>query len=58
MPAVAPSGWRQVECARGHGLAAIRPEKIALAGKGSPGEARAENRVRGKVREVAYMGDV
>ena len=50
---------RQVECAQGDTVwAAIRPEKIALASEGSPGEARAENRVRGKVREVAYMGDV
>jgi putrescine transport system ATP-binding protein len=50
---------RQVECAPGDTVwAAIRPEKIALASEGSPDEARAENRVRGKVREVAYMGDV
>ena len=50
---------RQVECAPGDTVwAAIRPEKIALASEQSPGETRAENRVRGKVREVAYMGDV
>ena len=50
---------RQVECAPGDTVwAAIRPEKIALASEGSPGEAHAENRVSGKVREVAYMGDV
>ncbi|HEX4269102.1 MAG TPA: ABC transporter ATP-binding protein [Steroidobacteraceae bacterium] len=50
---------RRVECAPGDTVwAAIRPEKIALASEGSPDEARAENRVRGKVREVAYMGDV
>ena len=48
-----------VECAPGDTVwAAIRPEKIALASEGSPGEARAgDNRVRGRVREVAYMGD-
>jgi putrescine transport system ATP-binding protein len=50
---------RQVECATGDTVwAAIRPEKIALASEESSGETRAENRVRGKVREVAYMGDV
>ncbi|HEY6516994.1 MAG TPA: ABC transporter ATP-binding protein [Steroidobacteraceae bacterium] len=50
---------RRVECAPGDTVwAAIRPEKIALASEGSPVEASAENRVRGKVREVAYMGDV
>ena len=50
---------RQVECAPGDTVwAAIRPEKIALASEGSPGDAHAENRVHGKVREVAYMGDV
>jgi putrescine transport system ATP-binding protein len=50
---------RHVECAPGDTVwAAIRPEKIVLAGDGSPDEALAENRVRGKVREVAYMGDV
>jgi putrescine transport system ATP-binding protein len=50
---------RQVECAPGDTVwAAIRPEKIALASEGSPVEAPAENQVRGKVREVAYMGDV
>jgi putrescine transport system ATP-binding protein len=50
---------RRVECAPGDTVwAAIRPEKIALASEGSPVEASADNRVRGKVREVAYMGDV
>ncbi len=50
---------RQVECAPGDTVwAAIRPEKMTLASEQSPGETRAENRVRGKVREVAYMGDV
>jgi putrescine transport system ATP-binding protein len=50
---------RQVECATGDTVwAAIRPEKIALASEETSGETRAENRVRGKVREVAYMGDV
>jgi putrescine transport system ATP-binding protein len=50
---------RQVEVAPGDTVwAAIRPEKIALANDESPAEASAENRVRGKVREVAYMGDV
>jgi putrescine transport system ATP-binding protein len=49
---------REVECTPGDTVwAAIRPEKIVLASDGS-GEALAENRVRGKVREVAYMGDV
>ena len=50
---------RQVEVAQGDTVwAAIRPEKIALASEASPVVAPAENRVRGKVREVAYMGDV
>jgi len=50
---------RQVECAPGDTVwAAIRPEKIALASEGSPVQVPAENQVRGKVREVAYMGDV
>ncbi|MGA9367383.1 MAG: TOBE domain-containing protein, partial [Steroidobacteraceae bacterium] len=50
---------RQVECVAGDTVwAAIRPEKIALSSEGSSGESLAENRVRGKVREVAYMGDV
>jgi len=50
---------RQVECAPGDTVwAAIRPEKIVLASEGSAAETHAENRVRGKVREVAYMGDV
>jgi putrescine transport system ATP-binding protein len=50
---------RQVECAPGDTVwAAIRPEKIALASEGASGEAHPENRVRGRVREVAYMGDV
>jgi putrescine transport system ATP-binding protein len=49
----------RVECAPGDTVwAAIRPEKIALAGAGPAGEAHSsDNRVRGKVREVAYMGD-
>ncbi len=38
--------------------AAIRPEKIILAGEEPPGAPLGENRLRGKVREVAYMGDV
>jgi putrescine transport system ATP-binding protein len=59
---------RPTECAAGDTVwAAIRPEKIALtAGErsgeersvGRSGEAPADNRVRGTVREVAYMGDV
>ncbi len=54
-----PRAARQVECAPGDTVwAAIRPEKIALASEGASGEAHPENRVRGKVREVAYMGDV
>ncbi len=48
------------ECARDDTVwAAIRPEKIVLASEGRPGEAQpGDNRVRGQVREVAYMGDV
>jgi len=50
---------RRVECAPGDTVwAAIRPEKIVLTSEASRGEGAAENRVRGKVREVAYMGDV
>jgi putrescine transport system ATP-binding protein len=51
---------RRVECAAGDTVwAAIRPEKIALAGAVSPNEAEfRDNHVRGKVREVAYLGDV
>ena len=49
---------RRVECAPGETVwAAIRPEKIVLASDGSSGEL-GHNRLRGKVREVAYMGDV
>jgi putrescine transport system ATP-binding protein len=49
-----------VECAAGDTVwAAIRPEKITVTGAVSPGEAQSDiNHVRGKVREVAYMGDV
>jgi putrescine transport system ATP-binding protein len=51
---------QRVECAMGDTVwAAIRPEKITLAVAASPDEAqRRDNQVRGKVREVAYMGDV
>ena len=51
---------QRVECAPGDTVwAAIRPEKITLAGTVSPGEgATPDNQIRGKVREVAYMGDV
>ena len=50
---------RCVECAPGDTVwAAIRPEKIVLASEESPGDGLGDNRVRGKVREVAYMGDV
>jgi len=50
---------RCIECSPGDTVwAAIRPEKIALASDGSTSEASGDNRVRGKVREVAYMGDV
>jgi putrescine transport system ATP-binding protein len=47
------------ECAPGDTVwAAIRPEKIALA-SAVPGEAElSDNRLSGKVTEVAYMGDV
>ncbi|MDE2261544.1 MAG: ABC transporter ATP-binding protein, partial [Gammaproteobacteria bacterium] len=50
----------RLACAPGDTVwAAIRPEKIALANESSPGEPqRADNRVRGRVTEVAYMGDV
>jgi putrescine transport system ATP-binding protein len=49
----------RTECAAGDTVwAAIRPEKITLAGEARQGEALGENRVRGTVREVAYMGDV
>lgn len=48
------------ECTRDDTVwAAIRPEKIVLASEGRPGEAPpGDNRVRGQVREVAYMGDM
>ena len=55
---------RHVECTAGDTVwAAIRPEKIVLASEPPPGELPgqpqpADNRVRGKIREVAYMGDV
>ena len=50
---------RYVDCAPGDTVwAAIRPEKIVLASEEMPGETLGDNRVRGKVREVAYMGDV
>ncbi|MGH8269370.1 MAG: TOBE domain-containing protein, partial [Steroidobacteraceae bacterium] len=50
---------RHLECAAGDTVwAAIRPEKISLTSEGGPAEAAAENRVRGKVVEVAYMGDM
>ena len=51
---------QRVECAAGDTVwAAIRPEKIALAVAGSPAEAESRhNSLRGKVREVAYMGNV
>ena len=50
---------RCVECAPGDTVwAAIRPEKILLANEDGPDESLGDNRVRGKVREVAYMGDV
>jgi putrescine transport system ATP-binding protein len=47
------------ECAPGDTVwAAIRPEKIGLAGA-VPGEAEpGDNRLSGRVTEVAYMGDV
>ena len=51
---------QRVECAAGDTVwAAIRPEKIALAVAGSSADADSRhNRLRGKVREVAYMGNV
>ncbi|HEU5442542.1 MAG TPA: ABC transporter ATP-binding protein [Steroidobacteraceae bacterium] len=55
---------RHVQCAPGDTVwAAIRPERIVLTGEPPPGPSPGEsqpqdNRVRGKVREVAYMGDV
>jgi len=51
---------RRIECALGDTVwVAIRPEKIALATDADGGSGRAgDNRVPGKVREVAYMGDV
>ncbi|MGA7538919.1 MAG: ABC transporter ATP-binding protein [Steroidobacteraceae bacterium] len=50
----------RVECAPGDTVwVAIRPEKIALTGEGAVGGPQpGENRLGGKVREVAYMGDV
>jgi putrescine transport system ATP-binding protein len=48
---------RRLECTLGDTVwAAVRPEKIVLAEGALPG--LADNCVRGKVREVAYMGDV
>jgi putrescine transport system ATP-binding protein len=50
---------RRADCAAGDTVwAAIRPEKIALTGEERSQETLAPNRVRGRVREVAYMGDV
>jgi putrescine transport system ATP-binding protein len=50
---------RRVDCVPGDTVwAAIRPEKIVLASDGATGEEPGCNRLRGKVREVAYMGDV
>jgi putrescine transport system ATP-binding protein len=50
---------RRAECAPGDTVwAAIRPEQIVLASGAAPGEELGQNRLRGKVREVAYMGDV
>ena len=51
---------QRVECAAGDTVwAAIRPEKIALAAGELAAEAESgHNRLRGKVREVAYMGNV
>jgi putrescine transport system ATP-binding protein len=50
---------RPIDCAEDATVwAAIRPEKITLT-PASPGEGELRyNQVRGKVREVAYMGDV
>jgi len=48
---------RRLECTVGDTVwAAVRPEKIVLA-EGAP-SGPADNCVRGRVREVAYMGDV
>src|SRR5690348_3921126 len=48
---------RRLECTLGDTVwAAVRPEKIVLA-EGPP-SGPADNCVRGRVREVAYMGDV
>ena len=51
---------QRAECAADDTVwAAIRPEKITLTAASPPGEAELRhNQVRGKVREVAYMGDV
>jgi putrescine transport system ATP-binding protein len=50
---------RGVECAPGDTVwAAIRPEKIVLASESAAGVQPPHNRLRGRVREVAYMGDV
>jgi putrescine transport system ATP-binding protein len=51
---------RRIDCAAGDTVwVAIRPEKIALATAADSGSGPAgENRVLGKVREVAYLGDV
>ncbi|MGH8179570.1 MAG: ABC transporter ATP-binding protein [Steroidobacteraceae bacterium] len=51
---------QRVECAPGDTVwAAIRPEKITLTGTAPPDEvAPRDNHMRGKVREIAYMGDV
>ena len=51
---------RRVACAPGDTVwAAIRPEKIVLADEVPSARTQpADNCVRGKVREVAYMGDV
>lgn len=50
---------RTVDCAPGDTVwAAIRPEKILLESDGATGEEAGCNRLRGRVREVAYMGDV
>ena len=50
---------QRLECVPGDTVwAAIRPEKITLAAGTSAGEAPSrDNHVRGRVREVAYMGD-
>ncbi|HEY2037961.1 MAG TPA: TOBE domain-containing protein, partial [Steroidobacteraceae bacterium] len=51
---------QRVECKADDTVwAAIRPEKITLTAAALPREAELRhNQVRGKVREVAYMGDV